>query len=206
MELATARIGDVPVRVRDVWNAQTCPEGLLPWLAWAYSVDDWEETWTAEQKRATIQKSVEVHRYKGTIGAVREALAALGYGAQVQEWFNQVPTGAPYTYRLLLESAQAGINQAALEKILRIVETNKNLRSHMSEAVPSVVTNSTVCLAGVNLSGHEVTVKDGNPRYADGSVAWDLIYDEIQHGGTVQAINQLTEILRVKMPANAWSA
>ncbi|MDT9105875.1 phage tail protein I, partial [Escherichia coli] len=103
---AIARISDVPTPARDVWNPDTCQANLLPWLAWAFSVDEWDADWSEAQKRAAIKAAVPVQRYKGTIGAVREALAALGFGVQVQEWFNQLPAGAPYTYRLLLTADQ----------------------------------------------------------------------------------------------------
>jgi hypothetical protein len=51
----------------------------LPWLAWALSVDEWDETWTEAQKRETVAASYAVHSKKGTPYAVRHALEALGY-------------------------------------------------------------------------------------------------------------------------------
>ena len=36
IEGATARVGAVPTPFRDLWNPDTCPAALLPWLAWAY--------------------------------------------------------------------------------------------------------------------------------------------------------------------------
>lgn len=76
---ATARIGAVPVAVGDLWNPQTCPTPALPWLAWALSVDVWDSTWSEPVKRTVIAKSIEIHRRKGTVWAVREALRAGGY-------------------------------------------------------------------------------------------------------------------------------
>ena len=173
LEQTTARIADVPVSVREVWNADTCPSNLLPWLAWAFSVDEWDAEWSDAQKRAAIKAAVAVQRYKGTIGAVREAMAALGFGVQVQEWFNQLPSGAPYTYHLLLEVNQIGIDQAALAKILQVVFSSKNLRSHMDMLVPSVTTRATLYSAGANGMGNEITIKyqppPGGPLTLDGT-------------------------------------
>ncbi|MGS4945207.1 phage tail protein I, partial [Meridianimarinicoccus sp. RP-17] len=53
-EAAGARITALPVPVRDTWNPATCPATLLPWLAWALSVDNWDPTWTEGQQRAVI--------------------------------------------------------------------------------------------------------------------------------------------------------
>jgi phage tail P2-like protein len=74
------RIAGMDVPVDRLWNPATCPAALLPWLAWALSVDEWDDAWPEETKRRVIADSVTVHRVKGTVGAVRRALAAAGYG------------------------------------------------------------------------------------------------------------------------------
>ncbi|MBZ6381120.1 phage tail protein I [Sphingomonas sanguinis] len=152
------RVGDVGAPIRDVWNPDTCPPALLAWLAWAFSVDQWDDGWTEAQKRRFIKQSVEIHRHKGTIGAVQDALAALGIEARVQEWFNQTPPGAPYTFRVLLEVDQIGVPQGAVQSLVSVVERTKNLRSHLIEAslsVRSVAGTHVAIAAGV---GSEITV------------------------------------------------
>ena len=79
IEAAAARVGAVPVPIRDSWNPATCPAALLPWLGWAFSVDDWDPQWSEERQRAVVAAAVEVHRRKGTRGAVLAALAAAGW-------------------------------------------------------------------------------------------------------------------------------
>lgn len=81
IEAAIERLADVPVPNASLWTPATCPAALLPWLAWALSVDDWDGTWPEERQRAVIAASAGVHRRKGTRGAVVAALAAAGYGA-----------------------------------------------------------------------------------------------------------------------------
>lgn len=76
---ALARLGTVPVDIVKTWNAQTCPDELLPWLAWALSIDEWDAAWTVAQQRAMIAASYEIHSHKGTPFAIKRALAALGY-------------------------------------------------------------------------------------------------------------------------------
>jgi phage tail P2-like protein len=157
LEGATARVSDVPVLVRESWDPDICPAALLPWLAAAFSVDTWDPAWTEAQKRQTIKDSVFVHRHKGTIGAVRRALAALGLDVQVQEWFNQVPAGAPFTFRLLMTAGQVGFDQAAIARIQDIVAATKNLRSHLSEIAPQVVSSAPLTAASVACVGTEIT-------------------------------------------------
>lgn len=129
----TARISNVPVVVREVWNPDTCPTNVLPWLAWAFSVDDWDANWTESQKREVIKQSVYSQRIKGTIGAVTRQLAALGYQIQILEWFQQNPAGTPYTFDVYITANQYPLTQADFQKILQVIDTNKNLRSHMDE-------------------------------------------------------------------------
>ncbi|TMP83758.1 phage tail protein I [Pseudoalteromonas phenolica] len=83
------------------WDPLRCPVTLLPWLAWSLSVDDWDESWTEETKRAMIANSVKVHKHKGTVGAVKKALSALGLQIDFFEWFEDVDDVylAPYHSR-----------------------------------------------------------------------------------------------------------
>jgi phage tail P2-like protein len=83
-----ARTEDLPTPARLMWNPDTCPLAFLPWLAWSLSVDEWDADWPEETKRAVIRESIGIHRQKGTLWAVRRALAAAGYGdAIVTEFY-----------------------------------------------------------------------------------------------------------------------
>ena len=79
LERATARIGAVPFRLRDNWNARTCPVDLLPWLAWAVGVEEWDANWPEALKREVVATAREIRHKKGTPGAIKRALAALGH-------------------------------------------------------------------------------------------------------------------------------
>lgn len=167
LEKVTTRIGDVPTPARIAKNPAAAPEALLPWLAWEYNVDEWDDTWTQSQKRAAIQQSVAVHRTKGTIGAIRAAVGALGFDIQVREWFNQVPKGQPYTFNLLLELSGTGLDQAGIQKILSVVRSAKNLRSHLGEIVPTATARPTLYTACAGVSGLEITVGYGGVQYIE---------------------------------------
>lgn len=67
-----------PAIVPTLWNARTCPVNLLPMLAWATSIEDWDYQWPEEQKRAAIEASPELHRRKGTPYAIEAALTVRG--------------------------------------------------------------------------------------------------------------------------------
>lgn len=71
---ATACVESIPVPLRELWDAQTCPERFLPWLAWGLAVDRWDDDWNADLKRAVIENSLSTHKIRGTRRAVREAV------------------------------------------------------------------------------------------------------------------------------------
>jgi phage tail P2-like protein len=147
MSLATARAGEVPMQIKQVWNPQTCPAGILPWLAWALSVDAWDSNWTEQQKRDAIEASVSVHRVKGTVGAVRRALQAIGYEVMVDE-----NTGTPYTFRLQVDIGETGGTEEIYDEAERIALRNKNARSHLLgvDAIGTVSGLTRLCSVGID--------------------------------------------------------
>lgn len=78
---ALGQLGDLDVPLRDLWNPDTCPARLLPWLAWSVAVDDWDQTWPESTKRAAIARQADLHRRRGTPWAVKRALASIGFDA-----------------------------------------------------------------------------------------------------------------------------
>lgn len=96
-----ARFGDLDTDlVRRVKSVSEAPAAYLPYLAWERSVDIYDPAWPEDVRRAVIAAAPEVHRYKGTRHAVEVALAALQIKADIVEWWQQTPPGAPYTFRV----------------------------------------------------------------------------------------------------------
>lgn len=160
LSVVGARMTSIPIPVRDVWSAQNAPESVLPWLAWALSVDNWDKNWTEAQKRAVIADAPVSQKIKGTIGSVESNLLALGVNIRIQEWFNQIPEGEPYTYILWLDVQEDVLDQVKLNKILDIIATKKNLRSHMTTTKITVKSVSQVFAVSNVRVGHEIHVTD----------------------------------------------
>ena len=83
IEATIERMVDVLVLVKEVWDPDKCPADVLPWLAWALSVDSWPADWSIKQKRAIIKNLNKIHKTKGTIGAVKKALESIDYDLSV---------------------------------------------------------------------------------------------------------------------------
>ena len=115
---------------RYVVNPDLAPVHILPWLAWALSVDDWSDNWSEQVRRNVIKASVEVHRKKGTIGALKKALQAFNYtNVKVEEWFEY---GAdPYFFRVFFDVNEPGFDVNILPQVQKVIESTKNARSHL---------------------------------------------------------------------------
>ena len=55
VEAAGVETTDIPLRA--LYNPDTCPPHLLHQLAWAWSVDRWDETWPDTIKRSMIRSA-----------------------------------------------------------------------------------------------------------------------------------------------------
>lgn len=76
LSLTSAARRPLPAHIiKDATDPWRCPEHLLPWLAWSWSVDLWSDAWPVERKRQVIARSIRLHRIKGTEAGLREHLA-----------------------------------------------------------------------------------------------------------------------------------
>lgn len=121
---------DVPIQIREMWNPNTCPESLLPWLAWAFSVDRWDDEWPEEQKRAVVAAAVRIHKRKGTRAAVQEVVdLILGGGEILEAWEFD---GDPYTFKIKTTGQLQ--SQADYDRLTRLIETAKPVRAWLLAA------------------------------------------------------------------------
>jgi phage tail P2-like protein len=162
-DVVGVRIEGIPVPVATLWNPTTCPVALLPWLAWTLSVDAWVPTWTEAQQRQVIAASPVVHAHKGTPYALETAIGALGYPTKVGEWFNWSPVGNPYEFDVTVDVADEGITEALYEQMARLIDTSKNVRSHLKALTLKSVTRGTAYIGGAVTSGLSTHVYPYNP-------------------------------------------
>lgn len=145
--ISAERIDAIPLPLRDLWNPWVCPIELLPWLAWALSVDEWEENWPEQVKRQVVAKSIQVHLHKGTYGAVEDAIAVLGIRVDLSEWFDQSPPGQRGTMQLTawvnqnLTGEDAVMTPELYEQLKRAVDAVKRCGIHYDFRVGAAYEN-----------------------------------------------------------------
>ena len=129
-----------PEEIRKLWNPMTCPERLLPWLAWAWSVDDWDPAWNETQQRAMVSGSIRLHKKKGTSWAVREALLRSGLeSVRVRE----KPAGAHWAeFDVDIAVVDRPLTQEAMDRATDLISEYKAQRSVLRTLRTSLQNNA----------------------------------------------------------------
>lgn len=145
VEAASAE--DLKVNLRTLYNPDTCPAHLLYQLAWAWSVDRWDDTWPESIKRSVIRSSFYIHAHKGTIGALRRVVEPFGYLIEVIEWFNTVPEGVPGTFALKVGVSDEGISEDTYKQLTALIDDARPVSRHMTGLAISLETTGSISLA-----------------------------------------------------------
>ncbi|KAA5952059.1 MULTISPECIES: phage tail protein I [unclassified Pantoea] len=150
---------DAPVPLRDLWNPDRCPVALLPYLAWAFSVDRWDSDWTEAQKRAAIKNAFYLHQHKGTVAAVKRAVTQYGASAEIIEWWQE--DGIPGTFRLNISIPDTGLDDKTISGIKRMVYLSKPLSRHITDMVFIEEATVTTWCAAALIGGSVITIEAG---------------------------------------------
>ncbi|MBY8386371.1 phage tail protein I [Klebsiella quasipneumoniae] len=173
---ACSGISDLNVPLRDLWNPWKCPAKFLPYLAWAFSVDRWEETWTETAKRQAVSDAFWIHQRKGTVAAVKRVIEGLGYSMTLEEWWKVADP--PGTFRLEIDLNEIGITEPMIYELERIIGDAKPVSRHISQLTLSVSIQGVACVGAAMTDGEVITVfpsgyKPDNSIYYNGLAHFD---------------------------------
>jgi phage tail P2-like protein len=155
---ALAQIQRVPIPLRQLCNPDTCPVDLLPYLAWAFSVDRWDSKWAEATKRSAIRSSHFIHSRKGTIGALRRVVEPLGYLIEVQEWWQTTPNGVPGTFALKVGVLETGITEEMYQELTWLIDDARPLTRHLTGLAISLETTGVLNIFASVYEGDELDV------------------------------------------------
>ena len=133
-----------PVIIADLINPDKCPSELLSYLAWAFSVDKWDEDWSEEVKRIAIKQSFFVHKHKGTIAAVKRVIEPIGYLVELKEWFNQKPQDKAVPFFHYLNYSTTGMNEQTYNELVRLINDVKPVSRHLSQLAIAISPTGTM--------------------------------------------------------------
>ncbi|CAM4057823.1 Baseplate protein I [Pseudomonas reidholzensis] len=133
LERAIEKAADEDLRIdlRLLYSPDDCPPHLLYQLAWAWSVDRWEDHWSDSVKRSVIRSAFYVHAHKGTLGALRRVVEPFGYLIDVEEWWRAVPNGVPGTFSLNVGVSDSGITDETYRELAALLDDARPVSRHM---------------------------------------------------------------------------
>lgn len=183
---ALAQIERVPVPIRDLINPDRCPVELLPYLAWAFSVDRWSSAWPERAKRAAIKAAYFIHAHKGTIGALRRVVEPLGYLIEVREWWEEQPLGTPGTFRLLVGVLKTGITEEMYQELTWLIDDAKPVSRHLVGLAIGLEVRGRPYIGAASTDGEILTVYP----YAPGPI--EVSSSALLFGGAEHSIDTMS--------------
>lgn len=79
-------------------NPLQTPTEFLPYLAADRGVSEWDADASEAEKRLTVALSWQIQRQAGTPKALSHAVESLGFTPNISAWYQQRPSGLPYTF------------------------------------------------------------------------------------------------------------
>ncbi len=155
-EAVGTRITDIPVDLNTLWSPDTCPVHLLPYLAWAFSVDRWDEGWTESVKRQVVKDAFYIHQHKGTTSAVRRVVEPFGFLIRIIEWWQTGET--PGTFRLDIGVQDQGITEDTYLELERLISDAKPCSRHMIGMSINLQTSGPHWVGVASYLGEEITI------------------------------------------------
>jgi P2-related tail formation protein len=149
-DMAEQRFADLDMTSLLIYLVDTVPAAALEALAEQFDVLGWKG-WalatTEQQRRDLIKQAIELHRFKGTPWAIKEAVKRIGFGgAEIVEGLGRFYDGSfeynggiTYSglnnwalFRVILDLGNdKGISADQTEQLEFMIEEYKNVRSHL---------------------------------------------------------------------------
>lgn len=172
------------VPLRELWNPATCPEKFLPYLAWAFSVDRWDESWAESVKRKVVLDAFYIHQHKGTTSAIRRVVEPFGFLIRIIEWW-QIGE-APGTFCLDIGVQDKGITEESYQELERLISDARPCSRHLLGMSINLQVSGQMQMAAASYDGDDLTVYPYTPDIISVSGA--------AYGGTAVHVIDLLEV------------
>ena len=152
------RLAELGTPNRYVTYPERTPSNVLPWLGWERHVDVWDDNWDEAVKRDLTKSSFLLHKQKGTLGALKEALRIFKLDdVVIKEWFDY--GGDPYTFSVFITVFTPGFDLSQTDEITALIMVAKNARSHLINLHIVLTTSTPVPVIGAGcMSGETTTI------------------------------------------------
>jgi phage tail P2-like protein len=158
--LVKKRFSDLELDKLLVYIIDSVDPSAIPYLAQQFDVLGYKGfrlAKTESDQREIIKKSIELHRYKGTLWAVREALTAIGFGAAV---ISENVTG-PFTFRVSIDLGSQSLDVSQISDLAKMIEEYKNERSTLADISYSISFEDGLIIIDQSQDAEASIVEDG---------------------------------------------
>lgn len=130
------------------------PTTVLDHLAVSWDATVWRDSWPVELKRSVLKTTISEKRKKGTVKAVKDALASISSAASIVEWWQTEPKGTPHTFTIYATQAdiEGTIDAEMQEDVIALIDDAKPVRSHYDFVIQNKAKstiNMTACVRPV---------------------------------------------------------
>ena len=144
LERSMALYGDErEVLIDKLWRPYECPVEVLPFLAWGLGVRRWDPTWPDAVRRHVVADAIEVHRVRGTLGAVEAALDDIGAVHDVEER----PSGADFTVAVTIHNSTTLLGTNDVATLREYIDDAKRFSVHYDLTLEATLDRSLIALA-----------------------------------------------------------
>lgn len=176
------RLQAIPLEVLLVYMIDKVPASALPLLAKQFDVLGYKGmklAGTDQDKRNLIKRSIELHRYKGTVWAIEEALKSIGFEDVI---IHEHANGHWAKFSIEITNTQVPISAESYSELIAMVNEYKNARSelvgvNMNLEVEDIITVTTDGVLIANELGVQDTVTINAGLLYDGTGDYDGEYD-----------------------------
>lgn len=183
--LMKKRFDDLQLDTLLIYLIDTVDESALVFLADQFDVMGYKGyglAHTVAEKREVIKRAIELHRYKGTIWAIKQALNSIGYPSLNPDGtaaiiITEHVSGHWARFKVSVELAGNPISVAVIADLRRMIEEYKNTRSWLDEISFTLQLDDAVVLTDESFENEAAIDEDtifagGNFKY-DGSETYN---------------------------------
>lgn len=184
------QMANIPLQVLLVYLIDNVPAAALPLLAAQFDVLGYKGLalcQTEQDQRNLIKKAIELHRFKGTPWAVKEALKSIGFTDIKLVEHSGVHWA---TFKVVITNENVILTEDSIADILSMVYEYKNARSHLDAVEMTLQFKDVINLETDSADVLEEIKADDNVTltgslFYDGAGMYDGSYDYSTDNDTV---------------------
>lgn len=175
-----------------VYLIDTVDESALPQLASQFDVlgfKGYELAHTDAERREVIKRAIELHRYKGTIWAIKEALKTIGYPTAT---ITEHVSGHWARFKVTVNIGNNPVSVQTIADLVKMISEYKNTRSWLDEIALELTLDDIAEMIDESIENEAIIDDDGFYMGGDFKYNGEFLYDGTKNYSQDQDILSIT--------------